>query len=58
MQTFSGKREIVNFLSENTLDSLEGLTDEMAYWKTRSKIFNEKKTRNVKVTKKLKELSM
>lgn len=40
----AGKKEIMDFLNGNKLESIAELTLDEQYWKIRTKLFNERKT--------------
>jgi len=56
MSTVSGKSEIMRFLSETRVPCLQDLDEIMAYKKTRTKIFNERKRMRELVRGKLNDL--
>lgn len=53
---FSGKAEIIEFLQTNRLGSLEALSLQDQYKKTRTKIYNSRKTKRQITRKGLKKL--
>lgn len=53
---FSGKAEIIEFLQTNRLGSLEELSLQDQYKKTRTKIYNSRKTKRQITRKGLKKL--
>ena len=54
----SGKEEILRFIRENHLESLDNLKEKEKYQKTRAKIFNERKTVRQKTCKAMKKMAL